>query len=764
MSDLRSTNELDRLEAIHRLEALLEGFRLTAEVTDDTLSFTLANASTPPPVVDLNEPVQQLEDRLIHYLTAELEAAPHRFLEMPRRGALAPKTNDFPESTAWLERFYGLTFLPREKKPVVLDIGRSQGPYMRSVDAEPLQFLDSASQIASLTAGVRPGPVQAALDDGRFQSLITSATDVARSPAADAMTAELMRHAGPGLKHVTWTNGGSEAVEKALHLARRYSGGGSRIIAFEGSFHGRTLLSLFSTWNPVKRAPYQLAGFETQFTPFPTAPAGYDRACPKGWRAAWADKAGAREFAGADDIQISEVESLLAVEEQLKSGEALAVLIEPYQCEGGDRAASFRFFHALRALTRAYGVALIFDEVQAGFGLSGQFFWHESFWLTDANGHPDGPDLVVCAKRAQVGLVLSRWPDAYPTDSHSASLLRGSIHAAMYQATEGLTRHALAGLHDMASRLPTGLVTDIRATGDAFAFALPSKAIANKLIAQRFYRGQMVYIAGERTLRYRMNRSMTQVDITQLLASIETSATALIEWAGGLGDDLNVRLEGVDVPKWVGGDVGESPRTPPADVSIRQVVPDEFDSLLDAVVALEKASYESARQDRIAYLRTIAEAEQGIFLVAEDEQGLLGMAFGGPLELWWGVDGPRQDPNLRRDNTLYSADLSIAKRARGKGTGLALRARFLQVAMAARDDAGRPRYAFITGRNRVGEAAAMWRLNQRFGAYEVAVYHGQYGSAAGQARYYRIPLRRTDRRMFLQEAPTPRLTDLGSGV
>ncbi|MEZ4472748.1 MAG: aminotransferase class III-fold pyridoxal phosphate-dependent enzyme [bacterium] len=78
---------------------------------------------------------------------------------------------------------------------------------------------------------------------------------------------------------------------------------------------------------------------------------------------------------------------------------------------GGDQAPTRRFFHGLRGLTCAHAVPLIFDEVQSGFGLSGEnVFWHQRFHLLDADGLPDGPDLVTGAKRAQVGYVVRAGP------------------------------------------------------------------------------------------------------------------------------------------------------------------------------------------------------------------------------------------------------------------------------------------------------------------------------------------------------------------
>ena len=786
--------------------------------------------------------VTQLEDELLSFLQHLLEHDPAAFLKRPETGRLIPDSAELVRSKQWLARFYGTDFIPQEKKPAVIDLRACQGPYLRSVDTPPLQILDAASQISSLPAGFRADRVQSTLDEGNMDEHLIAARetrDHQQCGVARDYANELLRFAPPGLRHVSFVNGGAEANEKAFDIARRNGPGGRRILAFEGSFHGRTLLSLFSTWNPVKRAPYQLDGFETQFVPFPVADIDDDPPIPAGWRESWSNPNGDRDSFGDDDPLLSvEIQCLKAAEKILAEGDMLAAIIEPYQCEGGDRCATRRFFHGLRALTRAYNVPLIFDEVQTGLGLSGPVFWHRRFWLVDAQGRPDGPDLVTCAKRAQVGVVLSRWPDTQPSHSHSASILRGRVHLDIVHPAVMHEEYVRAKLMELAQRWPVDLVAKTRSIGDAFAFDLPSREIANHLIGQRFYRGYMVYIAGQKTLRYRLNRSMTVDDIHLIFQIIDESLQGLIDQAGGLGPGLFDRMSACTVPAWVAS-VESLPRpgTPSFAAMLTQPGPDVADQVLkkkgelsepvrslglerlglsaeirgpavaevlrkvnaetfeqhtgvslfryaadllgtrirriDAaqlralsqeVEALEADAYEPARRDPLSYLRTVAETEGSIILIAEDPEGLIGMSFGAPLEHWWSVDGPRQDSNLCRHNTLYSADITVARRARGRGIGYRLRERSIKEALCEKGADGGPRYAFVAGRNRMGEADAMWAINKRFGAYEVATYGRQYGQDTGRSRYYRIPLRRHDRRQFTRNSQEKRVLDMSSGV
>ena len=822
LSGLTKVHDAGRRLTVARAQAIASECGLTS---DETAIFL-------PLRLDGDEPFEVAEDRFIAFLNRLYEGDSPTFLIPPAAGLDIPESGALPESSAFLERFYGGDFLPREKKPIVVDLRLCRGSFLRSIDHDAIQIIDAASQIASLPAGFRPGPVQSALDEGHFDAALIDAAD-RRDEGAD-YARELLKFAPPELKHVSFTSGGSEANEKALDLARRHGQGGCRVIAFEGSFHGRTLIPLFSTWSPQKRARYQIKGYETEFVVYPAGDDPYaNPIVPVGWREHWAMPSLDRgRFLGDGDPLLElEVHSLLAVEAQLEKGDCAAVLIEPYQCEGGDRAATRRFYHGLRLLTRAWNVPLILDEVQTGFGLSGAFFWHRNFWFIDEQGRPDSPDLVTCAKRAQVGVVLSRWPDARPAVAHSASIARGRVHLELVWPPVLLEETVTRKLDELVELWPD-LVSRPRTFGDAFAFDLPSPAIVKHLIAQRFYQGYMVYPAGELTLRFRLNRASTAADVELIFDIIDRSLGALVAQGGGQGDGLVARLNACIAPAWVASAHGPrrvrvptleallaNPRPETADqvlrvhgelcaaereagvaflrlsdraagdraradrpmglaavpalrsadaaafeaavgvpllrfaadvlgTRIRLLTPAGFDELIESILALETDAYEAARRDEITYLRTVAGSDGGLVLVAEDSRGLVGMSFAGPLELWWAIDGPRQDENLGRDNTLYSADVTVARRARGRGIGLRLRQRQVHEALARRRPDGEPRYAFITGRNRVESADAMWALNQHMGAYCAAVYDGQYGEHAGRTRYYRIALRRHDRRAF----------------
>lgn len=175
-------------------------------------------------------------------------------------------------------------------------------------------------------------------------------------------------------KKAVFFSTGAEAVENAVKIARSFTHRPA-VVSFHGAFHGRTLLglSLTGTANPYKQ----------DFGPF--APEIYSAPYPyeyRGWdtrRALWA------------------LEELFAC--RVSPDRVAAVIIEPVLGEGGFVPAPFDFLQELRRLTQQYGILLIVDEIQSGFGRTGKMFAIEHSGVM--------PDLVVVAKSLAAGLPLS---------------------------------------------------------------------------------------------------------------------------------------------------------------------------------------------------------------------------------------------------------------------------------------------------------------------------------------------------------------------
>jgi 4-aminobutyrate aminotransferase/(S)-3-amino-2-methylpropionate transaminase len=169
-------------------------------------------------------------------------------------------------------------------------------------------------------------------------------------------------------------NAGTEAVENAVKLARLHTGRPA-VIAFEGAFHGRTLLALTMT---SKTHP-----FKTGLGPF--APEVYRAPYPSAFRGPDAETA------------LATLERMFAA--HVAAEDVAAIVFEPQLGEGGFVPAPERFVAGLRALCDRYGIVLVADEVQTGFGRTGRMFAMEHFGVE--------PDVVVVAKSIAGGLPLS---------------------------------------------------------------------------------------------------------------------------------------------------------------------------------------------------------------------------------------------------------------------------------------------------------------------------------------------------------------------
>lgn len=167
---------------------------------------------------------------------------------------------------------------------------------------------------------------------------------------------------------------GAEAVENAVKIARAYRKAPG-IIAFRGGFHGRTLMGMTLTG---MSAPYK-----QNFGPF--AGDVHHTVYPDDYRGIDADSA------------LRELENLLAT--TVTPERVAAVIIECVQGDGGFLYAGADFLRKLRALTEKYGILLICDEIQTGFGRTGKLFAFEHAGIQ--------PDLVTVAKSLAAGLPLA---------------------------------------------------------------------------------------------------------------------------------------------------------------------------------------------------------------------------------------------------------------------------------------------------------------------------------------------------------------------
>ena len=241
-------------------------------------------------------------------------------------------------------------------------------------DVDGNVFVDFAGGVGVINAGHAHPRIVEAVTEQAARFLHTDFTVVPYEPAIEL--AERLCALAPisGETRAAFFNAGTEAVENAVKLARLHTGRPG-VIAYEGAFHGRTLLSMTMT---------------SKFHPYKTGMGPY---APEVYRAPYPD---AYRGPGAEEA-LERLERMLAT--HVPASHIAAIVIEPQLGEGGFIPASREYFHGLRALCDLHGIVLVADEVQTGFGRTGRMFAMEHFDVE--------PDLITVAKSIAAGLPLS---------------------------------------------------------------------------------------------------------------------------------------------------------------------------------------------------------------------------------------------------------------------------------------------------------------------------------------------------------------------
>jgi 4-aminobutyrate aminotransferase / (S)-3-amino-2-methylpropionate transaminase / 5-aminovalerate transaminase len=243
-----------------------------------------------------------------------------------------------------------------------LVIAEARGATLTDVDGNT--FVDFAGGVGCMNVGHSHPRV---VDAVREQAELFTHTDFTIVPYENYVgLAERLLELAPisGETRAAFFNAGTEAIENSIKFARAYTKR-QAVIAFEGAFHGRTLLALSLT---SKTHPYK---------------AGLGPFAPETYRVPFDD---------LDALQY-------AFETRVAAEDVAAIVVEPVQGEGGFIVPSGEFMHGLRALCDEHGIVLVVDEVQTGFCRTGRTFAIEHFGVE--------PDLMAVAKSIAAGLPLS---------------------------------------------------------------------------------------------------------------------------------------------------------------------------------------------------------------------------------------------------------------------------------------------------------------------------------------------------------------------
>lgn len=385
----------------------------------------------------------------------------------------------------------------RKQKAIARGEGNSFTVYVQRAknaelwDVEGKRYIDFGSGIAVVNTGHCHPKVTAAV---KAQVENFSHTCLMVTPYESAVTlAEGINAAlpGPTPKKSIFVTTGAEAVENAVKIARSYTGR-SGVIAFNGAFHGRSLLTMGLTG---KVQPYK-AGFgpfpaELYRIPYPNALLG-----------------------------ISEAQSLEALNQLFKCDidpeRVAAIIIECVQGEGGFYPAPVSFLKTLRALCDEKGILLICDEIQTGFARTGRMFAHEyagieADLVTMAKGLGGGYPIAAVAGKAEImdhpqpGGLGGTYAGSPLGCAAGVAVLEAIQEEQLCQRAEAIGERMVQHLQAIQAKHPA-LVGDIRHLGAMIALELvengdinqPNAALTKAICAAAAEQGLLLLSCGTR--------------------------------------------------------------------------------------------------------------------------------------------------------------------------------------------------------------------------------------------------------------------------
>jgi len=399
----------------------------------------------------------------------------------------------------------------------VPDYTKSVGNYLIDVDGNV--FLDCFAQISSIALGYNnPELISLAKSDKHAVAFVNRPCTAMFPPHdyVETMKEAFMNIAPAGMDEVIPMTSGSEAVENGIKLAMlshaHLKRGGREfnkdelesvmnnlapgspdvaVLSFAGAFHGRTTGALSLTRSKAIHK-LDISSFKWPQAPFPQLKYPLHKF--------------EKENKAEEDRCIQEVDNILSSHK----APIVAMIIEPVQAEGGDKHASPEFFRRLRDVAAKRKVAFIVDEVQTGFGASGEWWAHSKWQLEKA------PDMVLFSKKSQsAGIYLPRRmraPFTYQIfNTWYGEPVKTQIMAEMVKIVERdnllaqvktVGQQLLHGLETLAEKYPDTLHS-ARGNGTFCAIDAHDAATRDRLVSIARNNGLMIGSSGATAIRLR---------------------------------------------------------------------------------------------------------------------------------------------------------------------------------------------------------------------------------------------------------------------
>ena len=306
-----------------------------------------------------------------------------------------------------------------------------------------------------------------------------------------------------GMDRVYFSNSDCEAIEAALKLARAHAGIlreegkqiGTKFLALEQSFHGRTFGAISATYKEKYRAPFE-----------PLVP-------------------------GFEFVKFNDVDDLRAK----FSNEVCAILIEAIQGEGGVRPLSQEFFAEARKLSDSTGAVLIADEIQAGLGRTGKWCAYQHFGIK--------PDITTLAKPLAGGIPMgatlctNEVARAFHAGMHGTTFGGGPLACAVAIAViDAIERdHLLEHVIEIGEYFQTQLcklaerhsyIIDVRGKGLMIAAELNSADLAKYAVIEMLKHHVIINCTSDTVLRFLPPFVFERVHVDTTIAALDKVFTA----------------------------------------------------------------------------------------------------------------------------------------------------------------------------------------------------------------------------------------------
>ncbi len=360
------------------------------------------------------------------------------------------------------ERYIASTY---RRQPLALVKGR--GMFVEDIQGK--RYLDFVGGIAVCSLGhCHPALVKAISAQAKKLMHISNLYYIQQQAELAALLARVVPK---GINKFFFCNSGAEAIEGAFKLAIKHTKR-QRIIAMQGSFHGRTAASVGATWKSSYREPFgALIPQIFDFVPF----------------------------------------NDLAAVERAMGEQTAAVIVEAIQGESGINVPSNDYLPGLRKLCDEYGVLLISDEVQTGMGRTGKWFacehWSvEPDELTMAKALGGGFPIGCLGARAEVMESFSPGNHASTFGGNPLACAAAKAVIKTMQKLKLPQRAAKIGkyfknrLNELADK--HGCVREVRGLGLMLAMELSTKQIADTAVVKARERGFLINCTADKVLRF----------------------------------------------------------------------------------------------------------------------------------------------------------------------------------------------------------------------------------------------------------------------